>query len=196
MVCLSEAEKIASVSKIQFQQKIMEKESLKKMSEIEGSVCGRVIRKDRPSQFFTSRMHCWMLLRRIMYILLVICIHLCLLQMLQILQEPRERQTQIITQPLKLPKQIRLVKLFAVSHYYVRHLWRLCFFRHDSIFAVILAKNDVLAFIMHEWFWNPSQFRCKNFLHIIFWVLGMWNNQKNIKLKFCWGDVCVFPPTV
>ena len=35
---ISEAEKVASVSKIQFQQKIMEKESLKKMSEIEGAV--------------------------------------------------------------------------------------------------------------------------------------------------------------
>lgn len=34
-----EAEKVASVSKIQFQQKIMEKESLRKMSEIEGKVC-------------------------------------------------------------------------------------------------------------------------------------------------------------
>ena len=33
----AEAEKVASVSKIQFEQKIMEKESLKKMSEIEGS---------------------------------------------------------------------------------------------------------------------------------------------------------------
>lgn len=33
---ITEAEKVASVSKIQYQQKIMEKESLKKMSEIEG----------------------------------------------------------------------------------------------------------------------------------------------------------------
>ena len=33
----AEAGKVASVSKIQFEQKIMEKESLKKMSEIEGS---------------------------------------------------------------------------------------------------------------------------------------------------------------
>ena len=32
----SEAEKAAQVSKIQYDQKIMEKESLKKMSEIEG----------------------------------------------------------------------------------------------------------------------------------------------------------------
>ena len=35
---ISEAEKLASVSKIQFQQKIMERESLKKISEIEGKV--------------------------------------------------------------------------------------------------------------------------------------------------------------
>lgn len=34
----SEAEKAAQVSKIQFDQKIMEKESLKKMSEIEGEL--------------------------------------------------------------------------------------------------------------------------------------------------------------
>lgn len=35
---ITEAEKVASVSKIQYQQKIMEKESLKKMSEIEGKL--------------------------------------------------------------------------------------------------------------------------------------------------------------
>lgn len=34
-----EAEKAAQVSKIQFDQKIMEKESLRKMSEIEGELC-------------------------------------------------------------------------------------------------------------------------------------------------------------
>ena len=35
---ISEAEKAAQVSKIQFDQKIMEKESLRKMSEIEGEL--------------------------------------------------------------------------------------------------------------------------------------------------------------
>lgn len=34
-----EAEKVSQVSKIQFDQKIMEKESLQKMSEIEGKYC-------------------------------------------------------------------------------------------------------------------------------------------------------------
>ena len=38
----AEAGKVASVSKIQFEQKIMEKESLKKMSEIEGSCLKQV----------------------------------------------------------------------------------------------------------------------------------------------------------
>lgn len=37
-----EAEKVSQVSKIQFDQKIMEKESLQKMSEIEGKYCCKI----------------------------------------------------------------------------------------------------------------------------------------------------------
>lgn len=47
-----EAEKAAQVSKIQFDQKIMEKESLRKMSEIEGELysCFDVITSDNSNR--------------------------------------------------------------------------------------------------------------------------------------------------
>lgn len=38
LLCITEAEKIAQVAKIRFQQKVMEKETEKRISEIEGTL--------------------------------------------------------------------------------------------------------------------------------------------------------------
>lgn len=53
-VCLVEAEKVAQVAEIKFGQKVMEKETEKKISEIEGLCCGGVQVFDTDTERKTS----------------------------------------------------------------------------------------------------------------------------------------------